>query len=451
MYTTRNKQSRVVIVGGGFAGLAAAKALADAPVEVLLLDRHNYHTFLPLLYQVAAAEVDPSQIGYPIRTILRSIKNADFMMADVNSVDLDGECLVTQQGNIPYDYLIMATGSEARFFNIPGAQEHTYTMKSMSDGIDLRNHLLAQFEAASLEVDRERIRQLLTFAVIGGGPSGVEYAGALKELIDGPLAKDYPNLCINEARVILIEALPTLLGTMPEKLGNYAVERLEEMGVEVVLQQRVSRVTADAVYLADGATIATQTAVWTAGVGGEGIADRSGMEMQADNTVPVLSTLQVAGEPNIYVAGDLAAFEHDGERLPMVAQVAMQQGTLAAQNIVRQIKGERLVSFKYKDRGSMAVIGRNAAVAHIAGKAFTGFSAWLIWLLVHIAQLIGYRNRLLVLVNWAWSYFTFERMVRLILPDALENVDGTVQSYDMVSEDQMSESRLQFAEKDRQQ
>ncbi len=417
MYSKRTEQTRVVIVGAGFAGLAAAKAFADAPVEVLLLDRHNYHTFLPLLYQVAAAEVDPSQIGFPVRTILRPLDNVDFMLAEVERVDLEGEQVVTKQGPVPYDYLIMATGSEARFFDIPGAQSTTFTMKSMTDGINLRNHMLAKFEEASREMDEARRRRLLTFVVIGGGPSGVEYAGALMELIGGPLAKDYPNFCVEDARVLLVEAAPALLGALPPELGEYAADRLRKMGVELLLETAVAEVTPDAVLLADGTVIATETAVWTAGVGGEGIAARSGLETRSNRTVSVLPTLQVPQEPNVYITGDLAAFEQDGSLLPMVAQVAMQQGETAAQNILRQTAGEPLHAFSYRDKGSMAVIGRNAAVADIGGRAFTGFTAWLIWLLVHIMQLVGYRNRLLVLVNWAWSYFTFERLVRLILPN----------------------------------
>jgi NADH dehydrogenase len=417
MYTKRSETTRVVIVGAGFAGLAAAREFEDAPVEVLLLDRHNYHTFLPLLYQVAAAEVDPSQIGYPVRTILRSLENVDFLMTEVNSVDVEGSLLQTQDGPIPYDYLVMATGSEARFFGIAGADRHAFTMKSMSDGIVLRNQILQQFEDASREADPVRRREMLTFVVIGGGPSGVEYAGALMELIVGPFARDYPQFCSDEARVILIEAAPSLLGALPQKLGRYAADRLRKMGVEVRLETAVAEVMPHVVCLTNGEVIATETAVWTAGVGGEGIARRSQMATRPNQTVPVLPTLQMPGEPNVYVVGDLAAFEENGEVLPMVAQVAMQQGAAAARNVLRQIAGEPLQTFTYRDKGSMAVIGRNAAVANIAGRAFTGFPAWLIWLLVHIAQLIGYRNRVLVLVNWAWSYLTFERMVRLILPN----------------------------------
>lgn len=417
MYSKRTEQTRVVIVGAGFGGLAAAKALEKAPVEVLVVDRNNYHTFLPLLYQVAAAEIDPSQIGYPVRTVLRPWSNIDFLMADVQRVDFDGQVLETSVGPVPFDYLILATGSEARFFGIPGAAEYAFTMKSMHDGVRLRNHILQQFEDASREADPERRAELLTFVVMGGGPSGVEYAGALAELIAGPLAKDYPNFCAAEASVILLEAAPAVLGTMAPRLSAYAVERLERMGVQVRLQTAVAEVTPTSVLLADGMAIKAGTAVWTAGVGGEGIASRSDLSVRGNNTVPVGPTLQLPGETNVYVVGDLAAFEENGSTLPMVAQVAMQQGEAAARNIRRQIAGEPLQPFSYRDKGSMAVIGRNAAVAEIGGQAFTGFPAWLVWLVVHVAQLIGYRNRLLVLVNWAWNYLTFERLVRLILPN----------------------------------
>ncbi len=416
MYAKKTEQTRVVIIGAGFGGLAAAKALAGASVEVLILDRNNYHTFLPLLYQVAAAEIDPSQIGYPVRTILRRYENVDFLMAEVQRVDLEAQMVRADVGDIPFDYLILATGSEARFFGIPGAADSSFTMKSMIDGVKLRNHILQKFEEASREPDPSRRAQMLTFVVIGGGPSGVEYAGALAELIGGPLAKDYPTFCTAEARVILLEAAPTVLGTMAANLSQYAVERLREMGVEVRLDSAVEEVTARQVTLAGGEVIATETAVWTAGVGGEGIAERSLLPTRSNNTVPVTKTLQLPDEANVYVVGDLAAFEENGGILPMVAQVAMQQGEAAARNILHQIVGEPLVPFSYHDKGSMAVIGRNAAVAELGEQAFTGFPAWLIWLVVHVAQLIGYRNRLLVLVNWAWNYLTFERLVRLILP-----------------------------------
>lgn len=410
-----NGRPRVVIVGGGFGGLWAARALADVPVEVLVVDRNNYHTFLPLLYQVAAAELEPSQIGYPIRTILRGVHNADFVMGEVTAVDLKAQQVQTKTALIDYNYLILATGSIPQFFGIPGAEAHTFPMKTMEDGIRLRNHILRVFEEAERETDLVRRRRLLTFVTIGGGPSGVEFAGALAELIHGPLAKDYPTIDLNEVRVVLVEAASNLLNTMPERLGRYTAELLESKQVEVRLGSIVSEVTRHAVYLRDGSEIFTETAVWTAGVGGQNIAQRSGLPTRRNGTVEVEPTLQIPGHPNVYVIGDLAAFKTADGYLPMVAPVAMQQGEHTAQNIGRQIKGEGLRPFTYTDKGSMAVIGRNAAVANIAGRSFTGFLAWLIWIVVHVAQLIGFRNRIMVLINWAWNYILYERVVRLIL------------------------------------
>ncbi|HEX6387047.1 MAG TPA: NAD(P)/FAD-dependent oxidoreductase [Anaerolineae bacterium] len=423
MYDRRDGKLRVVIVGAGFGGLWAAKALTGAPVDVLLVDQHNYHTFLPLLYQVGSAELEPGYIAHPIRMILRRRKNVRFLLAKVSSVDVAARAVKTTGHNhettrtIPYDYLILATGSVSRYFGIPGAAKYAFNLKTMEDGIELRNHILQRFEKAWLEPDEARRRLLLTFTVVGGGPTGVEYAGALSELVYGPLAKDFRGMNIGEVRIILLEALDRLLAAMPEKLGRYAVERLEQKKVEVRLGATVSEVAPECVYLKDGTAIPTTTVIWTAGVGGEDVARQSGLPTLRNGTVPVLPTLQVANHPEVYVIGDLAAFEEeDDSYLPMLAPVAIQQGERAAKNIRRQVTGQEPLPFKYRDRGTMATIGRSAAVADIAGFAFTGFFAWIIWLVIHLAELIGFRNRLVVLVNWAWTYIFYERVVRLILP-----------------------------------
>lgn len=421
MSGTNSDKPRVVIVGAGFGGLWATKALRDAPVDVLLVDRNNYHTFLPLLYQVAAAEVEPTQIGYPVRAILRDLENASFAMAEVTHVDPEAQQVHTTASTISYDYLILATGSISHFFGIPGADSYTFTMKAMEQGVALRNHILHLFERAERVQDAALRRRMLTFVVIGGGPSGVEFAGALSELVYGPLNKDHRRLDMDEVRIVLVEAADNLLLSLPDELGRYAVERLRQMRVEVCLGATVSEVTPHAVHLKDGTVIATETAVWTAGVGGEGVGRRSGLPVRRNGTLPVRPTLQLSQYANVYAIGDLAAFEDNGAYLPMVAPVAMQQGEWAAANIKRQVAGEPLQPFTYDDKGSMAVIGRSAAVANIAGRAFTGFFAWLIWLVVHLMQLIGFRNRLLVLINWAWTYLFFEQMVRLIVPDATTN------------------------------
>jgi NADH:ubiquinone reductase (H+-translocating) len=415
----QSERPRVVIIGAGFGGLWAARKLRGQPVEVLLLDRNNYHSFWPLLYQVGSAELEPSQIAYPVRAILRRQPNVRFVMAEVTAVDSQRQQIQTadpHQPAIPYDYLILASGSVARFFGIPGAEAHTFPLKTMEDGIRLRNQILRCFETAEQEQDPDRRRRLLTFAIVGGGPTGIEYAGALAELIYNPLAKDYPGVNIDEVQIILVEGQDRLLQGMPDSLSQYAAARLAQMGVKVCLKALVSAVTSDSLTLNQNETIRTETVVWTAGVGGEEVATRSGLPTQRNGTVPVRPTLQVEGLPHVYVVGDLAYFEENGQPLPMLAPVAMQQGTRAAHNILRQLQGEAPQPFRYRDRGTMATIGRNAAVARIYGRNFTGFIAWLVWVFVHIRELIGFRNRLVVLINWAYNYLAFERMIRLIMP-----------------------------------
>lgn len=414
-----DSRPRVVIVGAGFAGLWAARALAGAPVEVLLIDRHNYHTFLPLLYQVAAAEIEPEAIAYPVRAILRRYDNARFQMAEVQAVDWNARLVRTAQGDIPYDFLILALGSASHFFSIPGAAEHAFRLKAMDEAIALRNHILGCFERASGEPDSARRRRLLTFAIVGGGPTGVEFAGALAELIGGSLPRDYPCLDFREVRIVLIEAMEALLSGLPQRLQAYALARLRRMGVEVWLQAPVSQIEPHAVHFRDGASLPTETVVWTAGVQGEPRVKEWGLPIARGGRVAVQPTLQVPGHPEVYIAGDLAYLEEGGAPLPMVAPVAVQQGQWAAHNILRQVRGEEPQPFRYRDHGTMVTIGRNAAAAYVFGRPFTGFPAWALWLGVHLFNLIGFRNRLLVLINWAWDYLFYERMVRLILPASL--------------------------------
>jgi NADH:quinone reductase (non-electrogenic) len=411
-------QPRVVIVGAGFGGLWAARAFAGTPFQVTLIDRNNYHTFLPLLYQVAAAELEPEEIVYPVRSILRPIDNVEFLLGDVRRVDFTARVVEANALAVPYDYLILAAGSTSHFFGVAGAAEHAFPLKTLDDAVRLRNHILCCFERAVQDPSPERRRQRLTFAVVGGGPTGAEFAGALAELLRGPLPRDYPGLDFREAQVLLLEAAEMLLAGLPERLGRYALDRLRAMGVNVRLRATVSQVDAGAVRLSDGTCLPTETVIWTAGVRGEPSAAGWGLPTDRAGRVAPLPTLQVAGHPEVYVIGDLARVEKDGRPLPMIAPVAIQQGETAAENIRRQWTGEAPRTFHYRDRGMMATIGRNAAVAHLAGRTFTGFPAWLLWLGVHLLKLIGFRNRLFVLTNWAWDYFLFERTVRLILPAA---------------------------------
>lgn len=407
---------RVAIVGAGFGGLWAARTLARSPVDVLLVDRDNHHTFLPLLYQVAAAELEPEDIAYPVRSILRKWPNVHFVLAEVKGVDHARRMVETDGPPIAYDFLLLATGSVSHFFAIPGAPEHAFPLKTLEQGVALRNQILCCFERAAQEVDPERRQRLLTYAIIGGGPTGVEFAGALAELIRGPLVKDFPTLDFREVRVVLLEAAEGLLSGLPDRLRAYALTRLRQMGVEVHLRAMVSQITPEAVRLRDGTVLPAETVVWTAGVRGDSLAPECRLMLLPNARVPVLPTLQAPGHPEVYVIGDLAHIGEGGRPLPMIAPVAIQQGVAAARNILRQIAGQDPLPFCYRDPGTMVTIGRNAAVVHLWGRSFVGFAAWILWLSVHLFNLIGFRNRLVVLINWAWDYLFYERAVRLILP-----------------------------------
>ena len=409
-------RSRVVIVGAGFAGLWAARRLERAPADVLVIDRNNYHTFLPLLYQVAASELGPTSIAYPVRSILRRGANADFRMAEVEDVDLERRAVHAAGERIAYDYLLLAMGSAAYFFGVEGAERHCFPLKTMDEAIPLRHHILTCLEAAAHETDANRRQAQLTFTCVGGGPTGVEFAGALAELVYGPLLRDYRAVSNDEVRIILLEAGDRLLPGMPEKLSRYARERLERRRVRVGLDARVRRVSATELELEDGETVATETVVWSAGVTGAPGPAEWGLPMGPGGRVGVNPFLQVSGHPEVFVAGDLAYVEQRGEVLPGVAPVAIQEGNSVADNIVRTLEGRPLRPFDFKDPGILAVIGRYSAAAHMWGRSFTGIIAWMIWAGVHIVELIGFRNRLLVLVNWAWNYLSFERAARLILP-----------------------------------
>lgn len=412
----KNRRPRVVIAGAGFGGLWAARSLNGAACDVTLVDRNNYHTFPALLYQVAAAELQAEDITYPIRTILWKLPGVRFVLAEARRVDTVRQMLEIDGVDVPYEYLILGTGSIPSSFGIPGVEEHAFFLKTLEQGVALRNHIICSFEASVGEPDQGLRRELLTFAIVGGGPTGVEYAGALSELIHGPLVKDYPGLDFREVRIVLIEAGSTLLPGLPEAVQDYALERLRRMGVEVRLGAAVDRVDADDVHLKTGEIIVARTAIWTAGVRGEGLAQRSGLSVGPDGRISVLPTLQVPDLPNVYAVGDITRIMDAGKPLPLVAQVAIQSGVTAAENIRRQIHGEEPVAFRYHDRGVMVAIGRNAAGAVIGNRTFTGFFAWVLWLAVHLYKLIGFRNRLLVLVNWAWDYSVHKRAARIVFP-----------------------------------
>lgn len=411
-----HEEPRIVIIGAGFAGIWAASGLAKSGARVLLIDRNNYHTFLPLLYQVAAAELQPEEIAYPVRGILRNIQNSNFMMDVVTEIDLSARIVTTAGQAIPYDYLIIATGSITDFFGVTGAAEHTFPLKTLEQGIAIRNHILTCFEFAVHQKERDLRRRTLTFSIVGGGATGVEFAGAIAELINGPLAKDYPEINFGDASIMLLEGSNRLLPGLPGSMGIYALRRLEKMGVKVRLNALVSMITPVEIKLEDGIIIPTETVVWTAGIRGPAENSRWGLPVAGGERVEVLSTLQIAGHPEVYAVGDLAFFATDGQALPMIAPVAVQQGLAAARNIVLQIKGRDPQPFRYRHRGTMVTIGRNAAAVNLAGLTFTGFPAWLLWLVVHLFNLIGFPNRFFVFIHWALDYFAYDRMVRLIFP-----------------------------------
>jgi NADH:ubiquinone reductase (H+-translocating) len=411
-------QPRAVVIGAGFGGLAATRALANSRIHVTLVDRNNYHTFLPLLYQVAAAELEATDISYPVRTILRGLPSARFSMAEVLAVDLSSRLVLTDGPDFSYDYLVLATGSVPQYFGVEGAADFAFPLYSLPQGMRLRSHILRCFERATQTPEAEARRRMLTCVIVGGGPTGVEYAGALAELTHGPLIKDYPVLDPREVRIIVLEAGDSLLPSLPAKLRAYAGQRLQRMKVEVHLRAAVTRITSDAARLHDGTIIPADTVVWTAGVHGDPRVQDWGLPTGRGGLVTVLPTLQVPGFPEVYAVGDLALLDTDGLPLPMVAPVAVEEGRFAASNIVRQVRGEELRPFRYRDKGSMVTLGRNAGVAQIGRWSFSGFPAWAAWLLVHLIKLIGFRNRMAVLLNWAWDYFFFERAARLILEPA---------------------------------
>ncbi|HRS90298.1 MAG TPA: NAD(P)/FAD-dependent oxidoreductase [Smithellaceae bacterium] len=406
----------VVIIGAGFGGLWAARALADKAVNVTLIDKNNYHTFLALLYQVAAAELEAEQIAYPIRSIFRRQKNIDFILAQVKKINIQKQIIETDGGLIRYDYLIMAAGSVTEAFGIKGVEEHAYFLKTLEQAIALKNHIICCFEAAIHEKNETRRRELLTFVIVGGGATGIEYAGALAELIHGPLIKDYPKISLQDVQIILVEAADNLAAGMPQKVRDYTFKKLSEMGVHVRLNTKVREVTPSRVILHDQNDLLSATVVWTAGVRGDEIAHLSDIKTGRDGRVTVKPTLQAHESSNVYVIGDLAAIRESDRVLPMVAQVAMQSGVAAAKNILRQITGQSPEPFRYNDRGAMITIGRRAAGVSIGNKTFQGFFAWFIWLVIHLFNLIGFRNRVMVLINWAWDYLLYERALRFVFP-----------------------------------
>jgi NADH dehydrogenase len=408
------RRPRVLILGGGFGGLAAARALATAPVEVLLLDRTNHHLFQPLLYQVATAGLSPAEIASPIRRILWRQANARVELAEATGIDPAARRVRLTDGEVSYDYLVLATGSTHSYFGHGDWAPHAPGLKSLEEALDIRRRVLLAFEEAERELVVERRRPWLTFVVIGGGPTGVEMTGALAEIARHTLARDFRRIEPASARVILVEAGPRLLPAYPPDLSAKAARQLEALGAQVWTGTMVTGVDAEGVQLGPE-RIAARTVVWAAGVQASPLAQGLGAPLDRAGRVKVRVDLTLPDRAEVFVIGDLAALEQDGTPVPGVAPAAIQMGRHAGRNILRSLRGQPLLPFRYVDKGSLATIGRRAAVAVIGRLKLSGFVAWIAWLAIHIFFLIGFRNRFVVMFTWAWAYLTYQRSARLIL------------------------------------
>ncbi len=409
----------IVIIGGGFGGLDAARAFRGAAVRVTVLDRHNYHLFQPLLYQVATASLSPADVASPIRWILRRQRNVEVLLAHALQIDVRTRTVTLDRGDIEaYDYLIVATGASHTYFGHTEWAERAPGLKTLDDALEMRRRVLLAFEAAERETDPAAQRRLMTFVIIGGGPTGVELAGALAEIARQSLRHDFRRIRPESARILLLEGGPSLLGTFPEPLRDAARASLTRLGVEVRTDAKVVDVNSDGVQAGDE-HIPASTVLWAAGVAASPLAKSLGVPLDRVGRVLAEPTLTIPGHPEIFVVGDVCALQQDGQWLPGVAQVAMQGGAHAARNVRRAIRGEPLQPFRYRDYGIMATIGRGAAVGVVSGLRITGWFGWLFWIFLHIFWLIGFRTRIGVMTEWAWAYVTFQRRVRLITGEKL--------------------------------
>jgi NADH dehydrogenase len=410
-------RTRVVVVGAGFGGLAVCRGLRKEPVDVTLVDRNNFHTFQPLLYQVATAGLNAADVAYAVRGVVRGFPNVRFRQATVTAVDWDAGSVVLDEGadTVAFDHLVVAAGAVANFFGIDGAAEHSLPLYTLDDAAVLRNHVLDRFEAADADPDLVD-DGALTFVVVGGGPTGVEVAGALSELFDVVLRRDFPALEVDAARIVLVEAVDEVLASFRPASRRDALAGLVERGVQVRTGTSVASVTATRVLLADGEELRAHTLVWAAGVRANPVADAVGVPTAKGGRITVGPDLRIPGRPGAFAIGDIAAVDDGrGGLLPGVAQVAMQSGAHVAAEIRRAMAGEQPRAFRYLDKGSMATIGRRAAVAELPLRIrLSGTVGWVAWLALHLLQLMGFRNRLSVLLNWTWSYLTWDRGPRLI-------------------------------------
>lgn len=414
--STPSTPKKIVIVGGGFAGLNAAKRLRRAAgLEITLVDRRNHHLFQPLLYQVAMAGLSPADIAAPIRSILSRAPNLRVLQGEVRGVDFERQVVAADFGPLPYDYLLLACGARHSYFGHDEWEEYAPGLKTLEQATEIRRRVLTAFEAAERTDDAEERKRQLTFVIVGGGPTGVELAGAIGEMSRFTLARDFRRIDSKLARVILVEAGPRILPMFPEELASRAVRDLESLGVQVWTSSRVTGIDAEGLDIGDE-RIQAATVLWAAGVEAVGLARRLGVETDRAGRIIVNPDLTIPGHPEVFVAGDMAHCEGaDGRLLPGTAPVAMQQGRYVAEMILRDLAGKPREPFVFHDKGQMATIGRSRAIVELGRWKFSGFFAWIVWLLVHIYYLTGFRNRVFVVLNWAWLYLSFRRGARLIV------------------------------------
>lgn len=413
-------QPRLVIIGGGFGGIELAQKLRHLDIQIVLLDKHNYHTFQPLLYQVATAGLEPGSIAYPLRRLLRKVPNAIFRMAEVQEINTEEKSLTTDIGKIDYSYLVIATGSTTNFFNLkPEVSGKMKQLKSIPQALDLRSFILENFEEALLAKDEAKKQELLNIAIVGGGPTGVELAGALGEMKNNILPKDYPELDFRKMQVHLFEANNSLLAAMSENARERALKYVKSFGVNVWLNTAVTDYDGDELTLNNGKKISTETVIWTAGVKGASIKGLPAETYLPNGRILVDEFNSVKDVPDVFAIGDIAHMvtKEYPKGHPMVAPVAMQQGVLLAENFENMIKNKPLKPFVYFDKGSMATIGRNKAVVDFPKNiaSLGGFSAWFAWMFVHVMSLIGFRNKLIVIAGWLYNYFNYDQTLRLII------------------------------------
>jgi NADH dehydrogenase len=410
-------QKRVVIVGAGFAGLTLAKKLSSKYFQVILIDKNNYHQFQPLLYQVATSGLEPSSISFPLRKIFQHYKNVYIRIAEVKNIHPEENFIETSIGNVDFDYLVLAQGAETNYFNNQSLQQNSFSMKSVAEALYLRNTLLQNFEQALISNSKNDIEALLHIVIVGGGPTGVELAGAIAEMKNNILPKDYPELDFKQMNIVLIEASSRLLSGMSEQSGKKAQQYLEALGVKVQMNTSVNNYDGNSARLSNGTTLYSRCLVWAAGVKGMALKGLPASSVLPNNRITVDAFNRIPGTANAFAIGDVALMQ--GEEAPkghpQVAPVAIQQAALLAKNLKNIVSQKKLKAFYYHDKGSMATVGRNLAVVEMGKLKIKGFLAWIIWMLVHLMSIIGIKNKLLILINWIWHYITYDQSLRLII------------------------------------